>query len=220
MDTKPTAGEPVGREAGLSWLVARIRHRVGRTMVAIDGVDGAGKSSFADDLAAELDDSGLEVIRLSMDDFLNPAGLRHAKGRTSPEGFIADTYDYRRFIDDALDPLSSEGSGRYRPKSYDLATETPVAPPWKVAPDHAVTVVDGMFLHRDRLRNARGKKLWDLSVWLQVPFAVSVRRLAERDGTPADPADERNARYVAGQQLYIDKYHPAERADLIIDNSL
>ncbi len=219
METKPAPGEPLGREAGLGWLVARIRRRPGRTMVAIDGVDGAGKSTFADDLAVELTDSGLEVIRISMDDFLNPAAVRHAKGLTSPEGFIADTYDYERFIDDVLDPLSSEGCGRYRSKSYDFSSESPLSPPWKVAPEPVVTVVDGMFLHRDRLRNARGRKIWDLSVWLEVPFSISVGRLAVRDGTPADPTDERNVRYVAGQQLYIDKYHPAERADLVIDNS-
>ena len=46
-----------------------------------------------------------------------------------------------------------------------------------------VVIVDGMFLHRNRLRNARGRKIWDLSVWLEVPFEVSVHRLAERDGS-------------------------------------
>ena len=217
METKPA--EPMSREAGLSWLVSRIRPRAGRTMVAIDGVDGAGKTSFAADLAAELTDSGLTVIRVSFDDFLNPPEVRYAKGRTSPEGFIADTYDYERFIDDVLEPLGSEGCGRYRAKSYDFAAETPLSPPWQVAPDAAVVVVDGMFLHRDRLRNARGRKVWDLSVWLQVPPEVSVRRLAERDGSPSEVDDPRIARYVEGQRLYIERYHPAERADLVIDNT-
>ncbi len=217
METRPA--EPMSREAALSWLVSRIRPRAGRTMVAIDGVDGAGKTSFADDLAAELTDSGLTVIRVSFDDFLNPPEVRYAKGRTSPEGFIADTYDYERFIDDVLEPLGSEGCGRYRAKSYDFAGETPLSPPWQVAPDAAVVVVDGMFLHRDRLRNARGRKVWDLSVWLQVPPEVSVRRLAERDGSPSEVDDPRIARYVEGQRLYIERYHPAERADLVIDNT-
>lgn len=218
METKPA--EPMSREAGLSWLVSRIRPRAGRTLVAVDGVDGAGKSTFADDLAAELTDSGLTVIRVSLDDFLNPAEVRHARGRTSPEGFIADTYDYERFIDDVLEPLSSEGCGRFRDRSYDYATETPLSPPWQVAPDAAVVVVDGLFLHRDRLRNARGRKIWDLSVWLDVPFEESVRRLAERDGSPSAVDDPRIRRYVEGQRLYIERYHPAERADLVIDNSL
>ncbi|MFT3834296.1 MAG: uridine kinase [Micropruina sp.] len=217
METKPI--EPVSRAEGLSWLVSRIRPRAGRTMVAIDGVDGAGKTTFAGDLAAELTDSGLTVIRISLDNFLNPAEVRHAQGRTSPEGFIADTYDYERFVDDVLEPLGSEGCGRYRSKSYDFGTETPLTPPWQVAPDAAVVVVDGLFLHRDRLRNARGRKVWDLSVWLDVPAEESVRRLAERDGSPSDVDDPRIRRYVEGQRLYIERYRPAERADLVIDNS-
>lgn len=217
METKP--GETLGRSAALAWLVARIRQRTGRTMVAIDGVDGAGKTTFADELATELTDSGLTVIRISFDDFLNPAEIRHRRGRTSPDGFVADTYDYERFIDDVLDPLGCEGCGRYRSKSYDFASETPLNPPWQVAPDNAVVIVDGMFLHRNRLRNARGRKIWDLSVWLDVPFEVSVHRLAERDGSPDDPDDERLARYVEGQKLYIGRINPAERADLVVDNT-
>ncbi len=217
MQNKP--GEPLSRAAGLAWLVSRIRPRAGRTMVAIDGVDGAGKTTFAAELADELTDSGITVIRISLDDFLNPPEIRHQQGRSSPEGFVADTYDYERFIDDVLEPLSGEGCGRYRPKSYDYTTETPLTPPWQVAPDQAVVIVEGMFLHRDRLRNARGRKVWDLSVWLDVPFEVSVKRLAERDGSPDDPSDERIARYVQGQRLYIQLANPAERADVVISNS-
>ena len=217
MVAKPA--EPFSRTAGLAWLMSRIRPRAGRTMVAIDGVDGAGKTTFAADLAEELTDSGLTVISISFDDFLNPPGLRHAQGRQSPDGFVADTYDYERFIDDVLEPLSCEGCGRYRTKSYDYATESPLSPPWQVAPDQAVVIVDGMFLHGSRLLNPRGRKVWDLSVWLEVPFEVSVHRLAQRDGSPDDPSDERNARYVEGQRRYITQADPASRADLVVDNT-
>lgn len=213
------ATEPLSRAAGLSWLVSRIRQRAGRTMVAIDGVDGAGKTTFADDLAAELSDAGLTVIRVSLDDFLNPASIRHEKGRTSPEGFVEDTYDYARFIGDVLDPLDCEGCGRYRAKAYDYRKEAALNPPWQVAPDDAVIVVDGMFLHRNRLRTSRGRKVWDLSAWLEVPFEVSVHRLAGRDGTPDDPDDPSLRRYVEGQRYYIERYRPAERADIVIDNT-
>ena len=211
--------EPFSRAAGLAWLVSRIRPRTGRTMVAIDGVDGAGTTTFAADLAEELTDSGLTVIRVSFDDFLNPAEVRHAQGLQSPEGFVADTYDYERFIDDVLEPLGCEGCGRYRIKSYDYTNETPLSPPWQVAPDQAVVLVDGMFLHGSRLLNPRGRKVWDLSVWLDVPFEVSVHRLAQRDGSPDDPSDERIARYVDGQRLYITQADPASRADLVVNNA-
>jgi len=46
-----------------------------------------------------------------------------------------------------------------------------------------VLVLDGLFLHRDELVG-----VWDLSVFLQAPFAVSVARMAARDGSNPDPA--------------------------------
>ncbi|MEA5119309.1 MAG: hypothetical protein VB036_17065, partial [Propionicimonas sp.] len=57
--------------AGMKQLRARLRSRTGRTLVGIDGVDGAGKTTFANDLAAVLDECGCEVIRISLDDYLN-----------------------------------------------------------------------------------------------------------------------------------------------------
>ena len=216
--TQDKPSQPMRRGDALRWLQARLRPRAGRTLVGIDGVDGSGKTAFADDLGTLLREAGTRVIRISLDHFLNPAEVRHARGRTSAEGFYQDSYNYVRFVDEVLEPLSHEGSGRYRTAAYDLAHEQPVASPWEVAPDHAVVVVDGMFLHRDTMRNSRDKKIWDLSVWLEVPFEVSVKRLAERDGTSPDPNDPSNARYVQGQRLYIEQCDPAARADLVVDN--
>ena len=62
-------------------------------LVGIDGVDGSGKTTFADELAARLVDA---PAVLHLDDFLNPPEIRHARGRRSPEGFWLDTYDYAR----------------------------------------------------------------------------------------------------------------------------
>ena len=85
-------------------------------------------------------------------------------------------------------------------------------PPVESARPGAVLVVDGLFLHPDELAGA-----WDLSVFLRVPFAVSVARMAARDGSHPDPAHSSVARYVEGQQLYFDACRPWERADLVVD---
>ena len=76
----------------------------------------------------------------------------------------------------------------------------------------AVVLLDGLFLHRDELVG-----VWDLSVFLQVPFAVSVSRMAARDGSHPDPAHPQVARYVKGQRLYFAACQPWERADLVVD---
>jgi len=205
--------------AALKWLRAKIRPRSGRTLVGIDGVDGAGKTTFADELAGLLRESGIEVIRISLDDYLNPQSRRYAQGRTSAKGYFEDSYDYDRFNDEVLEPLAHDGCGRYRTAAYDLGKEAPVVSPWKVAPDDVVVIIDGMFLHRDEFCGPRSKKRWDLSVWLEVPFDESYKRLAARNGSSPDPEDPGNARYYRGQLLYLDQCDPAHRADLVVENA-
>lgn len=180
--------------------------------MAIDGVDGAGKTVFADHLAAVLRTSARHVVRVSADDFHNPGLIRHRRGRSSPEGFWLDSYDYAALRTRALDPFGPGGSRRHQPASHDLATDKPLDPPVQTAPPGTVLVVDGLFLHRDELAGG-----WDLSVFLQVPFTVSVARLAARDGTHADPQHHSLVRYVEGQRRYFTACQPWQRADLVID---
>ncbi|MCC6497266.1 MAG: uridine kinase [Propionibacteriaceae bacterium] len=206
--------------SALKWLRAKLRSRVGRTLIGVDGVDGAGKTTFANELAGLLRESGLEVIRISMDHYLNPQSKRYAQGRTSAKGFFEDSYDYERFSDEVLEPLGHGGSGRYRTAAYDLDSESEVHSPWRVAPDHAVVIIDGMFIHRDELCSSKQKKIWDISIWLEVPFEESFHRMAERDQKiTSDPEDPRNARYYQGQLLYLQSCDPAHRADLVVENA-
>jgi len=181
--------------------------------VAVDGVDGSGKTWFADELGGALRDRGREVVRVSVDGFHRVRAERYVRGATSPEGFYLDSYDYDRFRVDVLDPFAPGGDRRYRDTAHDVATDEllDVAP--QVAGDRAVLLVDGIFLHRDELAAA-----WDFSVYLDVPFEVSVPRMAVRDGGSPDPADERNQRYVGGQRLYHAECDPAGRASVVVDN--
>ena len=151
----------------------------GARRVAVDGVDGAGKTSFADELATTL---GASHARVSADDHLNPPDVRHARGRDDPMGFWLDSYDHQSLREA-------------------VSSATPC-------------VVDGMFLHRDELLDQ-----WDFSIWLDVPFAVSVGRMAERDGSSPNPDDPSLRRYVQGQRLYFEACEPWRRATLVVENS-
>src|SRR5262245_29785454 len=107
------------QNGALDRLLARLAetiaaHHPGRRIrVAIDGVDGAGKTMLADALAPKVASRGRPVIRASVDDFHNPRSVRYARGRYSPDGFFLDSYDYPAFRRLLLDPLGPEGSGRY-----------------------------------------------------------------------------------------------------------
>ena len=177
-------------------------------LVGIDGVDGAGKSHFADELAEVLRSRDRAVIRASVDDFHRPRRERYRLGRYSPVGYWLDSYDYPALRENLLGPLGSGGaSRRYRTGVHDVATDEPLDRPWRTAPPGAVLLLDGIFLHRDGLVS-----VWDFSVYLDVPEETSVARMVERDGANPDPKHPSNTRYVQGQRLYLDECRPWERA--------
>jgi uridine kinase len=183
------------------------------TRVAVDGVDGAGKTTFADELAAVLRDRGHTVIRASVDGFHNPKEIRYQRGRHSPVGYYLDSFDYDRLRRDLLDPLSPGGSGRYLPAVHDVASEQYLDIEPRLAADGSVLVFDGIFAHRPELAG-----YWDCSVFLQVDRPVAIERMRRRDG--AVDASLVDSRYGEGQRLYLDACRPSELATIAIDNNV
>lgn len=197
-----------------------VRHNypAGRIVLAVDGVDGAGKTTFADGLAEAFAESGSAVYRASIDGFHRPRAERYARGRDSAEGFYRDSYDYATFRRVLIDPFregaQTSGSTGFQLAAYDVARDAPVEAAWVTAPRDAVLIVDGIFLLRPELRG-----LWNWSLWLEVPFAVSYARMALRDGSDPDPDAPANARYRGGQELYRREARPSAAASAIVDNS-
>lgn len=197
------------RERLIADIAATITARPDTVRIAVDGVDGVGKTTFAGELAALLP----AAVHVSADGFHQPRAVRHRRGRDSPEGFWRDSYDYPALIHNVLAPFGPGGSRRYRPACHDLRTDETLDLPWLQAPADAVLVVDGLFLHRDELAGQ-----WDFSVFLDAPFEVTVARMADRDGSHRDPEHPSLARYVRGQRLYFAACRPWERAGLVVDH--
>lgn len=183
--------------------------------VGVDGVDGAGKTTFAHELAEVLRADGRDVMHASVDGFHRSAQERYRRGRTSPEGFFLDSYDLDAFRSVLLDPLGPDHRGPrlVRTAVRDVTTDADPGTPWVDASDTTTLVVDGIFLHRDELAD-----VWDLSIWLDAPFDVTYARMAVRDGCPPDPFDPANRRYREGQLLYLAACSPATRADVVVGN--
>lgn len=183
-----------------------------RVRVAIEGVDGSGKTTLADRLAEAIAPDR-PVVRATVDDFHRPRADRYRRGRTSPEGCYLDTFDLDALRDRLLEPFARDGS--YVPAVFDLDRDEPVAAPTLSGPPDAVLIVDGVFLLRPELSDA-----WDLAVHLQVPDGEVLRRVVVRDaGSPADIEALYRARYLPAQRLYEEQARPAERADVVLDNT-
>ncbi|WP_245477848.1 uridine kinase [Bradyrhizobium guangxiense] len=180
--------------------------------VAIDGVDGAGKTTFANELGSLVATKGRPVIRASVDGFHNPRAVRYRRGRHSPEGFFEDSYNYPALKQYLLDPLRPDGSRRYRRAFFDHVTDEFVPADDLKAEPSSILLIDGIFLHRPELL-----AYWDASIFLRTDFAVSVARCASRDGSSPDPAAVSNRRYVEGQRLYLRSCQPEAKATIVID---
>lgn len=199
-DLRAPLGPVPGWDA-LRWLRSRIRLRAGRVLVGIDGLAGSGKTSFADELGTLISECGLEVVRLTLDAYLTAAAM--------PTEAALDSV-----VEDVLRPLARDGSGRYRTTPLGAA-----AARWACAAEAAVVIVDGRFLHHPTLLAAGTPRIWDYSVWLEVPIEQAYARLHQLRDSDPDPRAPSNLASTTVQLQYIAACDPAGHADLVVDNS-
>lgn len=197
----------------ISENIDRRRNSQQRFLIGVDGVDGAGKSFFAANLANHLQAKNIPVLNISIDGFHRPRAERYAKGKNSPEGFYYDSYDYDRFKSEVILPFI--GDEQYiKTAIHDVETDQQLSPEPVHIQHGAVLIIDGMFLHRDKLA-----QYWDYSIFLDVDFHQTFQRMATRDNNSPDPFEQHNSRYREGQLLYFQECSPKSRATMVIDNS-
>lgn len=195
-------------------LTLQLQHPI---RVAVDGVDAAGKTTLADELAAFLIKRGRPVIRASIDRFHRPRAERHRQGATSPDGYYADSFDYNALRSALLQPLGPQGSRIYRRAVFDYRTDTPSLTEEEVAPEVAILLFDGVFLLRPEINDQ-----WDYRIFVDVPFAVTVERAIQKDSDLFGSAEATRARYeeryIPGQQIYLNSVAPLRHAQAILNN--
>jgi uridine kinase len=200
----------------LSDLIAAINldHTV---RVGIDGVSCAGKTMLADELVEPLRNRGRNVIRATIDGFHNPREIRHRQGRGCPKGYYEDSFDIDSVLSCVLLPLGPGGSREYQTARFDFRTDTAVDCPIQIVDPGAVLVFEGVMLHRPELLPH-----WDLTVFVDASFDVTIRRAFVRDQdlfkTEENTKTIYEQRYIPGQRLYMEKESPAEKANVIFRN--
>lgn len=181
-------------------------------LVAIDGVDGIGKTTLANDLALLVERSDRPVIRATVDGFHNPREKRYRLGKNSPEGFFRESYNYdllKKFI---LNPLSLNGNRLYKSAAFNVETDAEVVSPEKIVPDRAILIMDGIFLHRPEL-----KSFWTYSIFLKAPFEITIPRGAQRGTGSPDVLASANVRYIEGQRIYLSECEPEALANIVVN---
>jgi uridine kinase len=186
--------------------------------VAIDGVDAAGKTTLADELAPLIESRGRPVIRASIDVFHRPRAERYQRGVDSPEGYYEDSFDFPGLREALLRPLGPGGDRRYRARVFDFRADAPISEPSRLAPPDAILLFDGVFLLRPELDD-----MWDVRVFVEAAFTVTLERALRRDLALFGDAETMRLRYerryIPGQRLYLERVRPRERAQIVVDNN-
>jgi pantothenate kinase len=160
-------------EALAARIAALAAARPGRVLVAIAGAPGAGKSTLAEALVDRL---GPQAALVAMDGFHLDNAILDARGRRFAKG-SPDTFDVAGF-EAILQRLRAGGEvivpvfDRYSDVSRGSARVVP--------PEAGIIVAEGNYLLLREAPWDRLHKLWDLTVFLDVPVAELERRLIAR----------------------------------------
>lgn len=193
-------------------------------LVGVDGIDGSGKSTFADELTQRLARRGTHVVRSTIDSFHQPREVRRRRGPTSPVGFYLDSHQLDRLRAELLEPFRAGPGNTVATAIFDEPTDSPVDDVHHTVAADDVLVFDGIFLQRPELQG-----FWDLTVFLDGAQRVQMQRLelVLRD-LPERSVDAvahtldwvaKIDRYASGMRYYVDSVDPARRADVLIDNN-
>jgi pantothenate kinase len=167
-------------------LIAARRMPGQRLVVAIVGAPGAGKSTLAEALAAQI--AGAVVV--PMDGFHLDNAVLCARGLLDRKG-APDTYDVAGFAallarlrveQEVVIPL------------FERARDVAVAGAVVIGPDAQVLLVEGNYLLLADGAWASLRPFWDVTIALDVPLAVLEARLVQRwrdHGLAADAAQAR-----------------------------
>ncbi len=204
------------RRKVVSWLWHELQQVQpgSHALIALDGFDGAGKSHLSDEIAEHAQAvGGRPVVQVSIDGFHHSRAVRREAG-PGPEGFYRGSYRYPEFRRYVVEPLRR--GAPITPAIWNVALDKPVSAEPMAVPPHGIVLVDGIFLHRPELID-----VWDATIWLEVPFVISVPRGNARFAGRHDPDPEAasNHRYVHGQRLYLQEADPRSRADWVFDNT-
>ncbi len=159
-------------------------------LIGIDGAGGSGKST----LAARLADAIATSTVVHIDDF--------ADWKDAPE------WNIDRFMTQVMHPLANGLAANYQ--RYNWPTDSLAE--WHEIPTDRVVIVEGVTPLRRELRDS-----WHVSVWVDCPRDLRLKRGVERDGEAMRSQWEDV--WMPEEDVYMQRDHPWEHAQFVYDGS-
>lgn len=186
-------------------------------LLAIEGIDGSGKSMLANRLTDVLAQAGTPAVLLRVDDFRRPI----AWGRDArPE---ADVY-YEDYYDLALLDRATRaflaGDAGFEIPVFDARSERHEGRRALSFSGAALAVVEGVFAQRVSVVGEAAVRGTGAIVYIETSRDEARRRILARDTargrTVADVTHRIGARYFPAQDRYLREHAPLAQADALV----
>lgn len=185
--------------------------------IAINGIEGTGKTVFAQKLTTYLNAKKIKAIHVTIDGFHFNKAFRYRQGRDSAKGYYEDSYNEIAFVEKVLKSSQSENPN-YTTATHDIETEEYLNIEPIEIDNNTVLITDGAYLFKPNYRNH-----WDLKIYLKTSFEIAMERGIARDknllGGIALAKEKYEKRYHRASKIYLAENEPEKIADIIIDNS-
>ncbi len=198
--------------------ILTIKEKKGKPIrIAINGIEGTGKTVLAEKLTEYLNSESLNAIQVSIDGFHFNKKVRYKQGRDSAKGYYENSYDEIAFVEKVLKSSQTEFPN-YTIATHDLETDEYLSLEPIELENNSILITDGAYLFKPNYRN-----YWDLKIYLKTSFEIAMKRGIERDknslGGIELTKEKYEKRYHKSSKIYLKENEPEKIADIIIDNS-
>ncbi len=180
-------------------------------VVGISGIDGAGKTEFAESFEKFLVARRYKTQSIHLDDFHNPKKVRYA-GKDQADNYYNRSFNINIIVEKLLKPLGEKRAFSakmtvldWRTDRYDTEREFSFS-------QNTIVVFEGVFLFRKELA-----PYIDYKIYLDIPFEESKKRAKDRD--PEAVLKKYDEKYLPAQARYLEEYPPKKTADIVVDNT-
>lgn len=185
-------------------------------VVAIEGNDLSGKTTFSKMLKEHLKHKNLNAHILHQDNFANKKSERNLYGKWSPKGFYYLYWDYKSILEYILRPINEGKTVRYQRPIYDFHSDSVINNFEIVIHPSDILIIEGLFLLRDEYKDE-----FDLIVEFIIPSDTVIKRALARDvpllGDSEYVIKHYNDVVLPAHAWY--KTRKAKEADIIVDTS-
>ncbi|MBB4826106.1 uridine kinase [Sporosarcina luteola] len=178
------------------------------TVIGIDGLGGAGKTTIAEKIQREVVGS----VLLHIDDFIHPRRVRYEDSVEPWRAYYEKQWRYSYLIETILEPIRRGMSVQKKIELYHKSEDSYVEE-WIHIPNGCLLIIEGVFLQRAELRD-----YLDTVIFVDVDKETRLRRVMERDSYIGDSGailNKYNNRYFPAEEEYVREYDPANRAHLV-----